>query len=458
MVRKKDTTLDKYLVTLIVRNPSAPYRTYSGMSRDALARLEDVSIWFRRKGTVKWSRALANGEEINLANYTEDSMGYVSVDWDVTPLGDGKYEVEGRTTCSDPSKTLPADLNIATTSVLLGVIDRTPPDLFGSPSPSVVLYPGQPIVFEFTELIECSRPHVFEIEAYVSTFSGRIFDNYVNDNLDVVCEGRSLSIAFNPYKVDLSRMRDSEVTVRIQNVQDLHGNPSSNSKPITHQLKFVAMDLKAAAVTFQAQVNKPCIDPATYATDSVRKNIASASKVPFGRVHVTQVFCTTGVDAAGADVDKVTVGVTLKPWSNAKKPQNRHAEAIAGYYNLLAAVENGDFPVQRLSEPTVVLGRKDLDAANVQQRRLLREAAAGSEQEGPDRNSFYSNVRNSNGATADAALLVEAIEHRFTSMEHRLNALQGQMQITLAAALFVVFAASAGIVVFIRSGGTSTKQ
>lgn len=197
------------------------------------------------------------GEDTNVPiNFTladEDDFGYFTVAWAVESLGDGEYEIEARTVCPDSTGALPADFNFAAMERLRGMIDRRPPELFGLPSPGLgeELYPGQAVRFEFTEPLECARPHVFTLMVEVTALPNRAFDNALNNNLQVICEGRTIEFQFDPFQVDYTELLGSQGSSMLSGVEDLNGNPSDRLKPVTHELSFANVTLSEASVVFR---------------------------------------------------------------------------------------------------------------------------------------------------------------------------------------------------------------
>jgi len=136
----------------------------------------------------------------------EDGFGYITVEWKLGFLGDRQSELEARTICNDESSSQqPSDFNFAAAERLHGIIDQRRP-LFGSPtrSSSQELFPGDRITFEFTELVFCAALHVFKwLQKSQQSPHPWCFDNAINNNLLVVCEDHSISVAFD-YSVNYS--------------------------------------------------------------------------------------------------------------------------------------------------------------------------------------------------------------------------------------------------------------
>ncbi|KAL7576580.1 hypothetical protein ACA910_018071 [Epithemia clementina (nom. ined.)] len=216
----------QYTLEVVVRNLDYYKQSYKGSVADPLGRLADAGLWFRRVGAAAWSRAMHRppGEEssipIDFTALEEDDYGYLTVEWDVGALGDGEYEIEARTLCPDPTGDLPADFNFAATSRIQGTIDRIAPSMYGSSFTGRYTL-EDPVVIEFTETIECARPHSFSLS--VTLNENRTWDN-TGDGLLVVCEGRYISFQLNPEWVDRDELIGENAQVELSGVQDLNGN------------------------------------------------------------------------------------------------------------------------------------------------------------------------------------------------------------------------------------------
>ena len=223
----RKSTIPSYTLKVVVRNLNHNIETFNKTRESALGRLADAGLFFRRVGTVAWSRALnrPSGHDfsvpINFIEIEEDEYGYLTVEWDVGALGDGEYEIEARTICPDPTGDLPDDFNFATTSRLKGFIDRSPPSLYG-PAFRDVYSIDYPIEVEFSETLECAQPHSFTLKVDIDNGS-RILDNS-GDGLLVVCEGRSISFQFDPAWVDHKDLVGKSVRVELSGVEDLNEN------------------------------------------------------------------------------------------------------------------------------------------------------------------------------------------------------------------------------------------
>ena len=247
---ENDTGGVAFTVSVTVHNPDSYKHKYSEAVNERLSRLQEVGLWYRRVGSYDWHRALyrpageSDSVPINFATLGEDAFGYINVAWDVETLGDGQYEVEARTVCSDPTGTLPADFNFASTERIAGTIDRIEPELFGAASPpeGVEIFPGTPIRFEFTESISCTKPHTFQIVVTVEGMPDRVFDNTINNNIHVICEDRVISFNFDPFNVDFVELMGQSATVEIRNVQDLSANPIDPLKALEHDIQFAIFD------------------------------------------------------------------------------------------------------------------------------------------------------------------------------------------------------------------------
>ena len=142
----KDETLE-----VKIRNPLR-FRDIRLEDQD---RLEKIVLEYRKVSgrSPLWNKAKnTDGEELNFLDGSEDSFGYISSVWKLPSL-DASYEVRLKSICTG-EPTAPLRLNRFISESLVGIVDRAPPSVFGVPTPSVNLFPGEELVIQFTEDIE----------------------------------------------------------------------------------------------------------------------------------------------------------------------------------------------------------------------------------------------------------------------------------------------------------------
>jgi hypothetical protein len=250
-----------------IRNPMASYRSYADMINgfQTTSRLESVGLYFRRVGSIDWSQGRylpsptsTSSQIINFALLTEDSFGYISVDWDVSNLADGEYEIEANTICSASSGSISDEYDVSNTERISGMIDRRSPRLFGLPlpSPENLLFPGDIVTFHLDEEIDCTKPHSFLVTAQVNGRGYRpSFGNNIKNNMDIECEGRSIIIALQ--NIRTSAMIGGTYLLSISNVVDLNGNVMQS--PIVTQYRFANWNITQLSTSFGTVTtfNKP---------------------------------------------------------------------------------------------------------------------------------------------------------------------------------------------------------
>ena len=119
-------------------------------------RLEKIVLEYRKVSgrSPNWSRAkdAETNAELNFNVTEEDSFGYISAVWKL-PSIEASYDIRLKSICTE-EPAAPVHLNRFISDTVTGIIDRTPPVVYGVPHPSVNLFPGDELAVEFTEDIE----------------------------------------------------------------------------------------------------------------------------------------------------------------------------------------------------------------------------------------------------------------------------------------------------------------
>ncbi len=157
--------------------------------------LKKGQVQYRRQGeaSTAWRPALdVDGDPLDLIA-SETDYGFSQVHWNTAPLPDGQYQLRLRMECRYIADA-PLGINEAFSSVpvqITGLIDRTPPILFGIPEPADQEYaPGDEISAEFTEELLCNRPFRFKINLLIPGYQ-RVLDQ---NNLHVICNRNKIRI------------------------------------------------------------------------------------------------------------------------------------------------------------------------------------------------------------------------------------------------------------------------
>ncbi len=172
--------------------------------------LESVGAEYRRVNTEDWTPVAAEVMRDDLPRFPNGDPKSVAIDWNVTNVPDGAYEIQGFARCSGGR---------SFTTVATGVIDRQRPVLAGSPQPADnVLALGDEILVNFNEKIACG-----------SVTPNRVTLTYLEDDapvsvaFDTVCDGKKIFIV--PDEAELALLEGRLLTARLEGVEDLVGNP-----------------------------------------------------------------------------------------------------------------------------------------------------------------------------------------------------------------------------------------
>ena len=101
---------------------------------------------------VQYRRTVGDGAWINITDVAAADLGnvFTNVPWNTQGLQDGLYEIRAITQCFSGA------LNPGISHIIKGRIERTPPEIFGTPEPADgVLSIGDEISITFTEPIRC---------------------------------------------------------------------------------------------------------------------------------------------------------------------------------------------------------------------------------------------------------------------------------------------------------------
>lgn len=112
--------------------------------------LTSIRVQYRRiPGNGSWQNIQPN----SLFQKTDLGDVFTNVIWDTQSLQDGDYEIRAITNCTGPQSSNPG-----ISHVIKGKIERTPPEVFGTPEPADgVLSIGDEISITFTEQIDCEQ-------------------------------------------------------------------------------------------------------------------------------------------------------------------------------------------------------------------------------------------------------------------------------------------------------------
>lgn len=166
---------------------------------------------------VQYRRTQGDGAWINIAEIMKADLGpvFTITGWDTQGLQDGLYEIRAITQCFSGA------LNPGISHVIKGKIERTAPEIFGTPEPADgVLNAGDEISITFTEPIRCDL--LIQADFFSNNNVG-LYDTQTGDLIDAIitCSGDKIIIVPN---VPNRFIENRVLRVEIDNIQDLASN------------------------------------------------------------------------------------------------------------------------------------------------------------------------------------------------------------------------------------------
>jgi hypothetical protein len=175
---------------------------------------------------VQYRRTGGDGSWINIVELDKSEFAndpvFKIVQWDLSELADGPYEIRAVTECFDVS------LNPGISTVVKGRKETQPPLLFGVPQPSDgVLDRGDEISIQFSKRINCSRIfpadgigtniNINNLALLDMTDGGVLVDAIIACNED--------KIVITP-RIPLRFLENHTLRVVVDGIEDLYGNPT----------------------------------------------------------------------------------------------------------------------------------------------------------------------------------------------------------------------------------------
>lgn len=175
---------------------------------------DDVDLELIR---VQFRRTQGDGSWINIAELPVDQLGDVFTiqPWDISTLKDGLYEIRAVTQCYSGA------LNPGISKVVKGKIERSPPELFGTPEPADgVLSNGDEISIQFNEPIRCDQ--IIQADFFSNNNVG-LYNTQTGELVDAIitCSGDKITIVPN---VPNKFIENTVLRVEVNNIKDLAGN------------------------------------------------------------------------------------------------------------------------------------------------------------------------------------------------------------------------------------------
>lgn len=160
-----------------------------------------------------------------------------TVQWDVSSLLDGKYELRAFTECTAGK---------SYSAVAMGTIDRQPPLVFGTPQPAdQVLALGDDISITFNEPIKCSS---------ITAANVTLIDAGTPIAVKTVCNNQTIIIEPT---AGFAGLEGKTLQVTVSGIQDLLGNPMAASRSWTFTVNRNAFTWSQLSLTQKAPFRNP---------------------------------------------------------------------------------------------------------------------------------------------------------------------------------------------------------
>lgn len=168
---------------------------------------------------VQYRRAQGDGIWINIAEVLKAQLTnplFHFVNWNTTGLQDGVYEIRAKTECFNST-------NEGISTVITGRIERTPPEVFGTPEPADgVLSLGDEISITFTEPIRCDPIFLRQADLDGNNNIG-LYEVATGNliNATITCSGDKIILVPS---VANSQLENKFLRVEVDSISDLAGN------------------------------------------------------------------------------------------------------------------------------------------------------------------------------------------------------------------------------------------
>jgi hypothetical protein len=166
---------------------------------------------------VQYRRKQGDGAWINITEVLKSDLAndvFHIVPWNTLGLQDGEYEIRAVTQCTGGQ-------NAGISTIISGRIERTPPEVFGTPEPADgVLSIGDEISITFTEPIRCDL--LIQADFFDNNNVG-LYNSQTGDLVDAVmtCSGDKITLVPN---VPNRFIENTVMRVEVDDIKDLAGN------------------------------------------------------------------------------------------------------------------------------------------------------------------------------------------------------------------------------------------
>ncbi|GLC39317.1 hypothetical protein PLESTM_000882400 [Pleodorina starrii] len=173
----------------------------------------------------------SNGTTVNFAALEDPAYGFAAYSWPAWEAitDDGEYLVRYVTYC-DAGTGGGSDSRFEGPAVSM-LIDRKPPvPLRTSLWPDMVYVPGDAIVVQYSEVLDCREPLQVSISANVTNTNTGVVTTLAPSALVPSCKDRKLTLSWNPLSFPAAAFQSGRtVTVQVWGVRDFAGNAATNA-------------------------------------------------------------------------------------------------------------------------------------------------------------------------------------------------------------------------------------
>lgn len=165
----------------------------------------------------------------------ENDQGYAALHWDLNDVQDGAYHAKVQSRCntdniSDPQR----EHAVHNTDTIEFVVDRTPPQIYGTPDLQLVgkadYVKHHEFVIPFTEALFCDEPYLFTLNARLSSGENNLHDFGHENGIYVKCKGEEIRFRFDMDELEgISSMyppltEEVKLEISLSGVHDLARN------------------------------------------------------------------------------------------------------------------------------------------------------------------------------------------------------------------------------------------
>eukprot|EP00727_Mastigamoeba_balamuthi_P009739 m51a1_g5388 putative myotubularin isoform x2 (3422) ;mRNA; f:19358-31913 len=300
-------------------------------------RLYGITVEYKGPSMASFSAAVVNSTFAPAA-LAEDSMGFASVALDTTSwTAEGEYVLRIVSRCQSVAGVALPEISQYVAEYKRGLVDRTPPDLFGmfgQPGDGVY-WPGDEISLTFVEQLDCNLafyPVRWTMTVAAGSGAARVLGK---EYLQGMCDGAKrnvLQFAFSR-RVNLDWLPGTRVTIAVVGVRDVAGN--ENNAELSWAFDVAAFSTQPITLKVsQFLVGGYSVAAFTYAGSRRRQ------ETTFG-----QRFCAELMALAGAPVARCQV----------TKYKETSAPSIDVSFNILPASNESDVSASALFERIRIL-------------------------------------------------------------------------------------------------------